>query len=93
MTARIILFRRPGTGSSPAIETLKTTVLDSRICSDHRTALMLVAEAVGRPINLIHDLETLAPAEAEAALRLVRQYYCDRSARLEQMIVERRQRA
>jgi len=93
MTAKIIPFRRPGTDSSPAVETLKDVVLDSRICSDYRTALMLVTEAVGRSISLIQDLGTLTPAEAEASLRLVRKYYPDRLGRLEQMIVERRQRA
>lgn len=93
MTAQIIPFRRQGTDPPPIVQTLKDTILDSRVCSDYRTAMMLVAEAAGRAMNRIQDLEVLSPAEAEAALDLVRKYYPDRSDRLAQQIVERRERA
>jgi hypothetical protein len=93
MTAQIIPFRRPTADPPPIVRTLKDTILDSRVCSDYRTAMMLVAEAVGRSVSLIQELETLSPAEAEAALGLVRRFYPDRSARLARHIVERRQRA
>ena len=93
MAAAIIPFRRRAAASAEPLRELRNLVFDPRICSDHRTALMLVAEAAGRPISLTGDLESLTAVEAESALTLVRRYFPDRCDRLQRTIVERRMKA
>ena len=92
MTAKIIPIGRLTAERTEAIRTLKDTVLDPYLCSDYRAPLMLVAEAVGRPIRLIADLDDLTVAEARSALELVRRYFTDRRDAISQAIVERRKK-